>query len=119
MSVANSFDAKTIDELQELGKLTGSEKTIISTGKESKKVSIDTIVGYAASMINNTPATISSGGVSGGGSIVFVPKGEEISIHERTPGTFYLEETNQISIRNKTNIPTSVVVSRSLGLRRV
>ena len=118
MAVLSSLEAKTIDELQELGKLSGTEKTIVSNGNESRKVSIDTIIGYAASRLSNTPMSSSMPGISGQ-SIVFIPEGEEIPISERTPGCFYLEEVKQTSLRTKINIPTSVVVSKSLGLRRV
>ena len=113
-------DTKTIDELQELGKLTGTEKLIISNGIESKKVSVDTLVGYTAGRINNVPKTTSGGSIGyGAQSIMFVPEGEEVPIHERTPGCFYLEETRQTSIRTRVNTPTAMVVSKNLGLRRV
>ena len=113
-------DAKTIDELQELGKLFGTEKLIISTGKESKKVSVDTLVGYTAGRMSSVPKTTSGGSIGyGAQSLVFVPEGEEVPLHERTPGTFYLEETKQTSIRTKVNVPTSMKVSKNLGLRRV
>lgn len=116
------LNAKTIDELQELDKLTGREMTIVSVnGNESKKVPIDAIVGYTASRINGiSPSAISNGTTdSNGGSIVIIPEGEEIPISQRTPNTFYLEQTKQTSIRTKVNVPTSVVVSKSLGLKRV
>lgn len=123
MAVASQFDAKTIDDLQELGKLTGLEKTIVSyDGEETRKVSIDTIVGYAAALINAAqPAVMSLRPNNSvyGGSLVFIAEGEDIPLNERTPGTFYLEESHQTSIRTKINIPTSVKVSSSLGLRRV
>ena len=122
MSIASEFSAKTIDELQELGKLTGSEMTIVSqNGTESKKVSIDTIIGYAASMIKNIPSTIATipTGSKNGGSIIVIPEGEEIPVPQRTPNTFYLEQTKQTSIRTKVNVPTSVTVSKTLGLKRV
>ena len=48
-----------------------------------------------------------------------IPEGTEIPIEQRTPGCFYLEQTKQTSIRTKINVPTSVVVSSSLGLKRV
>jgi hypothetical protein len=113
-------DAKTIDELQELGKLSGTEKLIISNGVESKKVSVDTLVGYTAGRMNNVPKATSGGAMGyGAQSIVFVPEGEEVPVYERTPGCFYLEETKQTSIRTRVNTPTSVVVSKNLGLRRV
>ena len=60
MSILSSLDAKTIDELQELGKLSGTEKTIVSTGTESRKVSIDTIIGYAARILANIPVATST-----------------------------------------------------------
>ena len=119
MAVLSSLDSKTIDQLQELGKLSGTEKTIISNGIESKKVSIDTILGYIASRLSNIPASSYVPGISGGQSIVFIPEGEEVPVSERTPGSFYLEEVKQTSIRTKINIPTSVNVSKTLGLRRV
>ena len=121
MAILSSLDTKTIDELQELGKLSGSEKTIVSISNESRKVSIDTIIGYAARVLANTPVTssIPNSNTLGGQSIVFIPEGEEISISERVPGCFYLEEKKQTSIRTKINIPTSVTVSKNLGLRRV
>lgn len=112
-------DAKTIDELQELGKLFGTEKLIISNGVESKKVSVDTLVGYTASRMNSVPKATSGGSSYGAQSIIFVPEGKEVPIYERTPGCFYLEETKQTSIRTRVNTPTAVVVSKNLGLRRV
>lgn len=116
----NSIEAKTIDDLREVGKLYGTEKTIISDGTETKKVSIDTIVGYTARMLNGTPVSNSLPGSNGAGSgIIFIPKDESIPVNERVPGCFYLEEQNQTSIRTEINIPTSVIVSKSLGLRRV
>lgn len=117
----NSIEAKTIDDLREVGKLYGTEKTIISDGTETKKVSIDTIVGYTARMLNGTPIASSLPGQTSntGSGIVFIPEGESIPVNERTPGCFYLEEKNQTSIRTEINIPTSVIVSKSLGLRRV
>lgn len=122
MATLSSFDAKTIDELQELGKLTGLEKTIVSNGIETRKVSMDTIIGYAASILaksSNNSSIPSSPIINGGQSIVFIPEGQEISISERTPGCFYLEERRQTSIRTKINVPTSVTVSKNLGLRRI
>lgn len=124
MATIDLTNSKTIDELQELGKLTGSEKTIVSDGQDTRKVTIDTIVGYAAAILNGaTPALLSLGSSSGASavskSIVFIPEEEEIPINERTPGCFYLEETHQTSIRTQINIPTSVRVSGNLGLKRV
>lgn len=123
MAVVSQFDAKTIDDLQELGKLTGSEKTIISyNGEETRKVTIDTIVGYAAALLNaGQPATMSLRPTQMvyGGQLIFIADGEEIPLNERTPGSFYLEETKQTSIRTQINIPTSVRVSKTLGLKRV
>lgn len=127
-STSYSFESKTIDELQEIGKLSGSEKTIISIDQDTKKVSIDTIVGYAANLIaqnmsgsNATTPTafIMSSSNSSGGCIIIVPEGTEIPINLRSPGTIYLERTHQSSIRTKINVPTSVVVSGNLGLKRV
>ena len=113
-------DSKTIDELQETGKLTGSERTIISNGTESRKVSIDTIVGYAVNAISKALSVpISGANITGGNNIVFVPEGEDVPILERSPGTFYLEEVKQTSIRTTISLPTSVQVSRNLGLKRV
>lgn len=115
----SSLETKSIDELQELGKLTGLEKTIVSYNNETKKVSIDTIIGYAASILVNassSPMPLSLGGSS---SIIIVPEGETIDVSERRPGCFYLEETKQTSIRTKLNMPTSVRVSSSLGLKRI
>ena len=115
----NGLDSKTIDELQELGKLNGTEMTIISQdGTQTRKVSIDTIIGYAASVLagtNVTPMALSRGGTS----IEVIPEGEEIPVEQRIPGYFYLELTKQTSIRTKVNVPTSVVVSPTLGLKRV
>ena len=119
MAIVSGLDAKTIDQLQELGKLTGSEKTIVSNGTETRKVSMDTILGYAASRLSNIPASAGSISNPSGSGIVYIPEGEKIDISERTPGTFYLEETKQTSIRTKVNIPTSVTVSKNLGLKRV
>ena len=119
MATLSSYDAKTIDELQELGKLFGFEKTIVSNGKESKKVSIDTIIGYAASRLTGISPSVINSNLSGSQCLVFVPEGKEISISERTPGCFYLEETKQTSIRTQISIPASVKVSSNLGLRRV
>ena len=45
MAIAIGIDSKTIDQLQELGKITGLEKTVISDGTDTRKVTIDTIVG--------------------------------------------------------------------------
>lgn len=113
------FDSKTIDQLQELGKLSGQEKFVISVEeKDTRKVTVDTIVGYAASQLSGGASQASIGGY-GGQCIIFIEEGEEISIPERTPGCFYLEEEKQTSLRTKINIPTSVKVSSSLGLRRV
>lgn len=122
MTITN-INAKTIDDLQELGKLTGKEKTIISNGNDTRKVTIDTIVGYAAGVLARTPdsssAAPSPGGNLNGQCIFFVPEGKEVPVSERTPGSFYIEEQNQVSIRSKVSIPTSVSVSHNLGLRRV
>lgn len=120
MAISDQFDTKTIDELQELGKLTGDEKILVSykEGEENRKVTIDTIVGYAASLLQNIPTTLSlRTGIDQ--CIIFVPEGEDMPLSQRTPGCFYLEERNQTSIRTKINIPTSVKVSSNLGLRRV
>ena len=122
MATSIIFESKTIDELQELGKLSGMEMTIISNGEQTRKVSIDTIIGYAASILANQtqPVLMSlSPSRTGSGCIVAVPEGEEIPISQRTPGTFYLEETRQTSIRTQISVPTSVKVSGSLGLRRL
>ena len=125
-SVSYSIEAKSIDDLQEVGKLSGGEKTLISVDADTKKVSIDTIVGYAANLIaqslsgNTAPVMMASNlGSSGGNCIITVPEGEEIPINLRTPGTYYIEKTKQTSIRTKMNVPTSVVVSSTLGLKRV
>lgn len=123
MSGLNVIDSKTIDELQELGKINGLEKLIISTGESTKKVSIDTIIGYAAQLLNGGSTSRSviytNPSTGGGQSLVFIPNGEEIPISQRTPGTFYLEENSQTSIRTQINVPTAVKVSGNLGLRRV
>lgn len=122
MAVSTPFESKMIDELQELGKLSGTEMTIVSyDGTQTRKVSIDTIIGYAASILNNSPSLMSSflPSRSEGQCIILVPEGEEIDISERLPGCFYLEETRQTSIRTQINVPTSVKVSSSLGLRRI
>lgn len=123
MAISTGLDAKTIDQLQELGKLTGLEKTVVSDGSDTRKVTIDTIVGYAAGVLAGTPSNTSSGSNTGvslkGQCLFFVPKGETVDVSERSPGCFYLEETNQTSIRTQINLPTSVTVSQSLGLRRV
>ena len=117
--MANTLDSKTIDELQELGKITGTEMTIVSQdANQTKKVSIDTIIGYAASIlsgVNVAHMALSRGGTS----IEIIPEGEEIPVEQRVPGHFYLEITNQTSIRTKVNVPTSVIVSSTLGLKRV
>ena len=119
MATLTSLDAKTIDELQELGKLLGSEKTIISNGTDTKKVSIDTIIGYAASRLTGISPSVINSSIYGGQCLVFIPEGQEVSVSERTPGCFYLEETKQTSIRTQLNIPSSVKVSINLGLRRL
>ena len=121
MAILTSFDTKTIDQLQELGKLTGKEKTIVSDGKDTRKVSIDTIIGYAAGILAETPSgsSIPSTGNIGGQCITVIPEGQSLSVSERSPGSFYLEQRRQTSIRTKVSIPTSVTVSKSLGLRRV
>lgn len=115
--MATNLDAKTIDQLQEVGKLNGLEKTIISDGNTTRKVSIDTIVGYAANKLANSSSKTNV--LATGQSIFFVPEGNEVPVIERTPGSFYLEETRQTSIRSQVNIPTSITVSNSLGLRRI
>lgn len=119
MAVLSSLDAKTIDELKELRKLTGLEMTIVSTSEGSKKVSIDTIIGFGSKLIDPNRTIISDPNGLTGQCIIFVPEGEEISVSERTPGCFYLEEAKQTSVRTKINVPTSVIVSKTLGLRRV
>ena len=124
MAIAIGIDTKTIDQLQELGKITGLEKTVVSDGTDTRKVTIDTIIGYAASVLAGTPVSVTTPTPSVGSSlrgqcIFFVPEGTEIPVIERTPGSFYLEETRQTSIRTQINLPTSVTVSQSLGLRRV
>lgn len=126
-SVSYSIEAKTIDDLQEIGKLSGMEKTIISVDQDTKKVSIDTIVGYAANLIAknmsgasaNPTSVIITPSNSSGGCIIIIPEGTEIPINLRTPGTIYFERAHQSSIRTKINVPTSVVVSGNLGLKRV
>ena len=120
----NIVDAKTIDELQELGKLSGTEKTIISDGYTTKKLSIDTILGYIASRLHGTPvAAVISDNTSitssASGDITFIPEGEEIPVYKRVPGCFYLEEQRQSSIRTEINLPASITVSGNLGLKRV
>ena len=125
MAISTGLDAKTIDQLQELGKITGREKTIVSDGKDTRKVTIDTIIGYAAGVLSGSPArtTVSNQNTNTSSlrsqCIFFVPKGEEVSVSERSPGTFYLEESDQTSIRTQINLPTTVTVSKSLGLKRV
>lgn len=124
MSTLNTIDAKTIDELQELGKLTGLEKTIVSDGYTTKKLSIDTILGFINSRLNLsggispisdvTPTTSSTSN-----GIVFIPQGEEIPVYQRTPGYFYLEEKRQTSIRSEISLPSSVTVNGNFGLKRV
>ena len=116
----NTIDSKTIDDLQELGKLTGSEKTIVSNGVDTKKVSMDTIVGYTVSRLNGTtvPTSLPGSSYSGNG-VIFIPEGEEIAINNRTPGCFYLEETKQTSIRAQVSLPMSIKVNGNLGLIRV
>lgn len=125
MATLNTIDAKTIDELQELGKLTGQEKTIVSDGYTTKKLSIDTILGFITSKLN-----LSSGGISPisdvtpsvsstSNGIVFIPAGEEIPVYQRTPGYFYIEEKRQTSIRSEIALPSSVTVSGNFGLKRV
>lgn len=117
------LDAKTIDQLQEAGKLNGLEKTIISDGTTTRKVSIDTIVGYTANRLakepTNTSINPSIGSTLKEQCIFFVPEGNTVPVVERAPGSFYLEETRQTSIRTQISLPTSVSVSKSLGLRRV
>ena len=118
--MANMLDAKTIDELQELGKLTGSEKTIVTyKGTDTRKVSINTLLGYIAGVLTGTTPIPISNNPSGTGSLIFIPEGENIPINQRTPGYFYLEEVKQNSIRAQVNIPTSVTVSANLSLRRL
>lgn len=120
MAVTTIIEAKTIDELKELGKLTGLENTIVSYEDQTRKVSIDTIIGYAASILNASPSVMMAlSSRNGGQCIVFIPEGEEISVSERASCCFYLEEMKQTSIRTQINIPTSVKVSSSLGLKRV
>ena len=122
MAISSVFDAKTIDELQELGKLTGTEKTVISTGEETRKISVNTLIGYAVNIIasaNPALASISIPSTGYNSGIIFIPEGEEIDVTERTPGCFYLEEARQTSIRCKITVPASVKVSSALGLRRV
>lgn len=120
MAIAAPYNSKTIDELIETGKLTGNEKFIISINAETdRKVSVDTLVGYAASKLSGSTMTVGIGGTGNGQCIMFIEEGKEIPINERTPGCFYLEEEHQSSLRTKINIPTSVKVSSSLGLRRV
>ena len=116
--MASVLDAKTIDELKELTKLNGTEKTIVSNGSDTRKVSIDTFIGYAANRLAGLPTSTTPGLVSGQG-ITFIPEGKDIPVNERIPGSFYLEESRQVSIRTKINVPASVKVSASLGLRRV
>lgn len=122
MATSSVFESKLIDELQELGKLSGIEMTVVSNGEQTRKVSIDTIIGYAASILANQPVPVMmslSNNKSGNGCIIAIPEGEEISVSQRSPGCFYLEETRQTSLRTQINIPTTVKVSSSLGLRRV
>lgn len=114
------FDSKTIDELQELGKLSGNEKLVVSVeAEDTRKVSVDTVVGYAASILSGTSMPVGYSGYGGGQCIIFVKEGQEIPVSQRTPGCFYLEEQRQTSIRTQISIPTSVKVSTNLGLRRV
>lgn len=122
-----TIQAKSIDDLQEVGKLTGTEKTIISIENDTKKVSIDTIVGYAANLVAQSmsgaqvaPVMMApSFGSSSGNCIIVIQEGEEIPVNLRIPGTIYFERTHQSSIRTKINVPTSVVVSGNLALKRV
>lgn len=115
-----SLDAKTIDELQELGKLNGSEKLIVSVNEEdTRKIAIDTLVGYAAALLSGLSPSAIEATLGSGQCITFIKSGEEIPINRRIPGCFYLEEQKQSSIRTQINLPTSVKVSSTLGLRRV
>ena len=121
MTDLTTLGTKTIDELQELAKLSGLEKTIVAYNNETRKISIDTIAGYIASiLVNASPSSVSySPSNRFSQSIIFIPEGESLESSERSPGCFYLEETKQTSIRTQMNIPTSVKVSSSLGLKRV
>ena len=120
MAVAMSFDSKTIDQLQELGKLNGQEKFVVSVNEEdTRKISLDTIVGYAAAILSGNAGTMPLMGSNYGGSIIYIKEGESIDISQRSPGWFYLEERTQTSVRAQINLPTSVKVSSNLGLRRV
>lgn len=114
------LDAKTIDELKELGKLNGNEKLIVSVNQtDTKKISIDTIAGYIASVLSGINPAIISSSMGTSQCIIFIEEGEEIPIAQRSPGCFYLEEEKQTSIRTNINLPTSIKVSSTLGLRRV
>lgn len=122
MAIIGAFTSKTIDQLQELGKLSGDEKFVVSVNEEdTRKISLDTIVGYAASILSGgSSAAYPVGyGLNFGGTISYIKNGESLDISERSPGCFYLEEKNQTSIRTQISLPTSAKVSSSLGLRRV
>lgn len=127
MTDSYSFESKTIDDLQEIGKLSGDEKTIISVNDDTKKVSIDTIVGYAADKVSRAlsgdyTSTVLAGNInssSAGNCIITIPEDEEIPTNLRNPGIIYFERVKQTSIRTKINVPTSVVISSTLGLKRV
>lgn len=99
--MSNPYDSKTIDELEEIKKLLGSEKLIVSDGITTNKVSVNTLAGYIAGIISKGKQTI-------------VDNDSEL-----LPNDFYLEEESQISIKTEVTIPTSITVSSNLGLRRV
>lgn len=119
--MAVAFTSKTIDQLQELGKLNGDEKFVVSVNEEyTRKISLDTIVGYAAALLSgNAGASPVGFGLNYGGTIIYIEDGKIIDISERSPGCFYLEERKQNSIRTQISLPTSVTVSSNLGLKRV
>lgn len=113
------LDVKDINDLEEIGKVQGKNYLLIVQNEKSKRVSLDTIAGYMAGVINVVPGSVGTLFSDEGGNVLVIPKGESIPVNRRVPGNFYIEEANQVSIRSQINLPISVGISRQLGLKRV
>lgn len=115
MANVSVINSKQISELKELAKLSGKEVMLIDNGNNNtKKVTVDTLLGYIRDQILSGGSTTSTGT-----SIEIIPEGEELDPESRKEGQFYLNVLSEKDIIESTLIPTSIVVSPSMGLKIV
>ncbi len=119
------LDVKDINDLNIISKISGNDMLLVIKDGKAYRITVDTIVGYTAGNLNGvTPSEPSSSpstqaSVNQDRDIVFIENGKEIPVNKRAPGSFYLEERSQHSVRAQINLPISVTVSKQLGLKRV